>query len=97
KISEESISSQVNPLALGRCLSAQLVPDLAHLFPRVLERAAVVDHVIGDFCFLGFGQLRRHAALDLFASGVEVNLMTSREASDPLLVAAGDHDQPVEA
>jgi len=57
--------------AAGNRLGAQLFPYVPHLLLGVVERAGVVDCVVGGFDFFFFGELRRHAAGDFFAGFVE--------------------------
>ena len=48
-----------------------LFPYRTHLLAGLVERAGVVDHVIGGFDFFFFGKLRGHAAVRLPCGRVE--------------------------
>src|SRR3981081_3948636 len=84
-------------LALGRGLSAQLLPHFGRLLSRLVKRAAVVDYIVGGFDFFFVWELCRHAAGDFFAGCFHVDFLACGETRYFLLVGAGDDDQAGEA
>src|SRR5579872_133397 len=63
----------------------------------MLERARVVDHIIGRFDLLLVRELRSHAAGHFFARRFQVDFLARGKTLRPLLGNAGDYDHTVEA
>src|SRR5260370_38836399 len=77
-------------------LGAQFVPPFPHLLARLVERAAVVDYIVGGFDFFFVRELCRHAAGNFFSGLFHIDLLARGATRYPLLVAPRDYDQAVE-
>src|SRR5581483_8097681 len=87
-----------SPLPRSRRSQApQLRINSFYLRAGCVQRAGVVNHVVGGGNLLQVGPLRRLAALHFAARGFRIDSLPGGEALDLLLGAAGYHHQLVEA
>ena len=72
-------------------------PDRVDLLACVIQRARVVDDVIGGFDFFFVGELGGHAAGDFFLRGFERNAVSGGEAGYALFLGASYYDEAIKA